>query len=101
MDKKLRYINGTDVSHCKGFVFDGCHKIYVCENDEQVAEMKEYGYEELCPMSAIYATFNNSCPLRFISWADLHTPDIVPQCTSHVTFSYEGGQEISIDFDCE
>ena len=91
MEKKLKYINGTDVSHCKGFVFDGCHKIYVCENEEQVAEMKEYGYEELHPMSAIYATFNNSCPLRFISWADLRTPDIVPQCTSQVTFSYEGG----------
>ena len=101
MDKKLKYINGMDVSHAIGFVTDECHKIYVCENELQVAEMKEYGYEELCPMSAIYATFKNSCPLRFISWADLHTPDIVPQCINHVTFTYEDGTEISVDFDYE
>lgn len=23
--------------------FDGCHKIYICENDEDLAEAKEYG----------------------------------------------------------
>lgn len=25
--------------------FDGCHKIYICENDEDLAEAKEYGYK--------------------------------------------------------
>lgn len=25
--------------------FDGCHKIYICENDEDLKEAKEYGYQ--------------------------------------------------------
>lgn len=91
MDKKLKYVNGKYVYHCIGFVTDGCHKIYVCENQAQFDKMKEFGYEELCPMSALERTFDSSCPLRFIDWADLRSPEIVPQCTSHVTFSYEGG----------
>jgi len=101
MEKKLKYINGTDVSHCVGFVTDGCHKIYLCENDAQFKEMQGYGYEELCPMSALEKTFDSSCPLRFISWADLRQPDVVPQCATRVTFSYDGGKESVLKFDYE
>lgn len=99
MNGKLKYVNGTDVSHCIGFVTDGCHKIYVCENQAQFDEMKEFGYEELCPMSALEKTFDSSCPLRFIDWADLHSPEIVPQCANVVTFSYAGGKESVLEFD--
>jgi len=99
MNRKLEYVNGMDVSHCIGFVTDGCHKIYLCENKAQFNEMKECGYEELCPMSALEKTFDSSCPLRFIDWADLHSPEIVPQCTNVVTFSYAGGKESVLKFD--
>lgn len=99
MEKKLRYIDGKYVSHCIGFVYDGCHKIYVCENQAQFDKMKQFGYEELCPMSALEKTFDSSCPLRFIDWADLHSPEIVPQCANVVTFTYADGKESVLEFD--
>ena len=34
-------VNGVDVSHCKGFAYDGCHKIYLIESDSQI----EYAFE--------------------------------------------------------
>ena len=101
MSNKLKYVNGVDVSHAIGFVTDGCHKIYLVENEEQFKEMKQYGYEELCPMSALEKTFDSSCPLRFISWADFHEPDVVPQCAARVTFSYEGGKDSVRAYDYE
>jgi hypothetical protein len=60
----------------KGIAFDGCHKIYVLMDDEQMAEMKECGYDPLIPaeghttdelLSMLMEWYENSCGLRFIS----------------------------------
>ena len=66
----------------------------MCENKGQLDEMREFGYEELCPMSALEATYAGSCPLRFISWQDLHKPTIVPQFAQQVTFRYNVGKSV-------
>lgn len=59
----------------KGIAWDTCHKIYVLMDDEQMALMREYGYDtlisadEMTPsqMSEKVAEwFDESCGLRFI-----------------------------------
>ena len=75
MDK---YINGLFVS-AFAFAFDGCHKIYLVEDDYDYNKMRSLGYaiydiEEL-PMAWV-----DTCPLRFINSADLNRT-YVPQCT--------------------
>jgi len=58
-----------------GIAFDTCHKIYVLMDDEQMALMRQYGYDSLISsdeMSAeqMYETvsqwYEDSCGLRFI-----------------------------------
>lgn len=66
----------------EAIAFDGCHKIYILMDDEEVAQMKSYGYgqdddgsvlvtiEPDQPMEAYFALvqgwFEDSCGLRFI-----------------------------------
>ena len=94
MSKELTAISGISVKHALGFFTDGCHKIYVAETPKDIDTMHGYGYGELCPMSALEATFKVACPLRFISWVDLSKPEIVPQCAGRVTFSYTTGKSV-------
>jgi hypothetical protein len=65
----------------KGIAFDGCHKIYVLMDDEQMSLMKEYGYGEDNPNFLISSSqldpaematvamswFKDSCGLKFIN----------------------------------
>ena len=64
------------VEMAKGIAFDGCHKIYVLMDDEQMAQMKEWGYDpllssdELTPkemLATIRKWYNESCGLRFVN----------------------------------
>jgi hypothetical protein len=64
----------------KGIAFDGCHKIYVLMDDEQMELMKEYGYGAENPNFLVSSSqldpaematvamswFKDSCGLRFI-----------------------------------
>jgi hypothetical protein len=59
----------------KGIAFDGCHKIYVLMDDEQMAEMREFGYDPLIPaeghtpeelLETIRDWYEDSCSLRFV-----------------------------------
>lgn len=63
------------VEMAKGIAFDTCHKIYVLMDDEQMAQMEEYGYDPLIPSSSmtpeqmlttIKQWYGNSCGLRFV-----------------------------------
>ena len=63
------------VEMAKGIAFDTCHKIYVLMDDEQMAQMEEYGYDPLIPSSSmtpeqmlttIKQWYSNSCGLRFV-----------------------------------
>ena len=58
-------VNGKEIEGNK-FAYDGCHKIYICEDEEDIKDAVETGYAifEIKQLKAIY---NISCPLRFIS----------------------------------
>lgn len=61
-------INGKTVIG-EHFAYEGCHKIYICENQEDIEKAKEIGYTIL-DISEIEDVYNNSCGLRFIrNWA--------------------------------
>lgn len=57
-------INGKEIigNH---FAYDGCHKIYVIEDDIDLQDATRKGYEIL-PISRISEIYKNSCPLKFI-----------------------------------
>ncbi len=63
-------------NEAKGIAYDTCHKIYILMDEEQVALMREYGYDPLitadqldpAEMATVAMTwYKNSCGLRFIS----------------------------------
>lgn len=76
-------------STVKEFAYDGCHKCYIIETEEDKNVMTEIGYDFL-PIIDLANTFNDSCPLRFINNASL-TKSIVPQCEEYVKFIYDDG----------
>ena len=94
MKKKLLKVGNYSVAKAHGFVYDGCHKIYVVCSVAEYKEMKSYGYEKLYPMEQLEQIFAESCPLRFISWADLGKSFIVSQCARKVTFTYNTGKSV-------
>ena len=58
-------INGIKTD-AKEFAYDGCHKIYLIENDNDKKECLETSYEIL-PISKLKQTYKNSCSLKFIN----------------------------------
>jgi len=78
-------IDFTDVEivlpHAKGIAFDGCHKIYVLMDKEQVEKMTGYGYgddygsylltadkmSKAEMLDTLETWFAESCSLRFIN----------------------------------
>lgn len=59
--------------------YDGCHKIYICEDEEDVKEATEIGYE-IHEISELEKLYNISCQLVFISNWKLSI-QYVPQCS--------------------
>ena len=66
------------IRHRGCFAYDGCHKIYVCENIQDVYTMLALGYD-LYPIEELKTAWQNSCPLRFIHPASCKGEDILPQ----------------------
>ena len=75
---KWMKVNGRFLTSCGCFAYDGCHKIYVCETKKEAMKMLDMGYE-LRPIENLERVYKESCPLKFISSADL-TFDYCPQC---------------------
>jgi len=92
MKGKLLRVSNVDVSAAAGFIYDGCHKIYVCRTKNQ-AEICRRAGDRVHPMSALERTFVGSCPLRFINWEDT-LKTIVPQCAQRVTFTYSDRKSV-------
>jgi len=57
-------INGkkTNATH---FAYDSCHKIYLLEDQQDLGEARDSGYDIL-PISKLEKTFHTSCGLQFI-----------------------------------
>lgn len=58
-------INGQAIS-AREFAFDGCHKIYLLEDeaDRTEARISEFN---ILPITSLRNAFNESCGLQFIS----------------------------------
>lgn len=61
----IMIINGKEVD-MELFAYDGCHKIYLIEDSVDLREAQEMGYE-IHYLQELEETYNNSCPLKFIS----------------------------------
>ena len=67
--------------------FDGCHKIYIAQDEAQVALFEDYGYEHVVRgtpselMANLDDWYESSCGLRFIS-AVATNPDGPDEFTS-------------------
>lgn len=62
-------INGIEVVSNGYFAYDGCHKIYILENEKDLQESTKAGYI-IYPITDLEEAYNNSCDLRFIyNWA--------------------------------
>ena len=53
-------------TEAKKFAYDGCHKIYLIEDEADEKKALEYTYKIL-PIEELKETFEKSCPLRFIN----------------------------------
>jgi hypothetical protein len=60
----------------KGIAWDTCHKIYILMDDQEVAQMRGYGYDPLLTsadaspsdmLAEVLRWYRESCGLRFIS----------------------------------
>ena len=83
------------VADAKAITWDTCHKIYVLMDDEQVAEMRGYGYEPIVTkaeatteqmIEMLQEWYDESCGLRFINAVETNHEnpnagftDLVPQ----------------------
>lgn len=62
------------------FVWDGCHKIYIIENEEEATEAKKSGYAVLNIEDDLETAWKDSCNLKFINFWNLDKDAIIPQC---------------------
>lgn len=69
------------------YFFDGCHKIYLIEDEQDKQNFLNIGWTEndIYTIDTIIDCYENACPLKFIQTCKLKT--IVPQCTTQVTFT--------------
>lgn len=74
-DKIEKVVNEGKI---KKFAYDGCHKIYLIESEEQEKEAKSYRYNIL-PIEELLNTYEDSCSLRFINFWDLSKEPLVNQ----------------------
>lgn len=90
MSKKIVEINGYDVSKALGYVYDGCHKFYIIEDEADKKEAFDSWGAPVAPLTDdMFHLFLKSCPLRFIHNWKLDK-DIIPQ-DSPAEFEFEDG----------
>lgn len=77
-------VNGIEIIGSK-FAYDGCHKIYIIEDEVDERKALELGYD-IFAIDELEDTWNNSCELRFIRNWKLNK-DYVKQF-ENATFEY-------------
>ena len=88
----MMYVNDVEIIGNK-FVYDGCHKIYIIEDENDLKECQElwgelHWGEDVFDIIALEDVYNNSCDLRFISNWKLDKR-YVNQFEEDVEFRYE------------
>lgn len=103
-------INNKKVKTNGLFAYDGCHKIYILESEQDRQAAIDNGYTILL-MEELEETYNTSCPLRFINNWKLDTT-YVSQCETaefsneaedknkklYLCFYYKGKHQCSYTF---
>lgn len=78
-DTVAEYLNKS-----KAITWDGCHKIYVLMDDEQVEEMTGYGYDPIIKtfgkylddvLAIVKGWYEDSCGLRFVEAVSTNKED--------------------------
>jgi hypothetical protein len=77
-EKTMFKVNGVEIT-AKQFAYDGCHKIYLINYEEDRESAEECGYT-VFPIEGLHDAYDSSCGLRFISNWDL---------TGHVVGQFE------------
>lgn len=63
----LKFKNADDIEIVGlKFAYDGCHKIYILEDEEDIKDALELNYI-IYPMNKLPVIWYESCPLKFIS----------------------------------
>lgn len=79
-----------------GFVWDGCHKIYLIESITDWDECDAYTPDEMLPMDELPAVWRKTCPLRFIdTYGSLRV--VIPQFANvgHIEIVKRNGKIIT------
>ena len=84
-------INGLQVT-AKKFAFDGCHKIYLIENEYEEANARELGYN-IHPIDELRLAYEGSCSLRFISNWPLDNDEFVSYVGQFEKARFEEGMK--------
>lgn len=81
-DGDLFYINKVNIVNALGFVWDGCHKIYIVEDEDDIQSVRETWHKDeiIFDLGELPRIWSKSCPLRFISNWKLDK-DYVSQCS--------------------
>lgn len=58
-------INNKCIFSTNKFAYDGCHKIYIIEDENDLKEAKKHDYE-IHDIKELPKIWENSCDLRFI-----------------------------------
>ena len=66
MTKRAVTINGNKTK-AKFFAFDGCHKIYLLESDEDITDASSSSGYKVYPIKGLKKAWADSCGLRFIN----------------------------------
>lgn len=80
----MRKINGIEINAI-GFAYDGCHKIYLLNNGDDIVEAEDNGYD-VFDIDGIVSAFIYSCPLRFINEWGGDFKSIISQAENNIVF---------------
>lgn len=80
----MRKINNVEIN-AKSFAWDGCHKLYILNDQKAEKEAKELGYN-IYAIDSLLSAFVYSCPLRYIHEWGGNFKTIVEQAADKVVF---------------
>lgn len=85
----LKKIGKYNLKSIDKFFYDGCHKIYLIEDADDIKEMYDAGWEDndIYPINELENILLNSCPLVFIHNVKL-TKDYLTQNQNTITLTY-------------
>lgn len=95
----MRKINGIEIT-ATAFAYDGCHKIYILNDNKSMIEAQENDYY-IYDIASLPSCFIYSCSLRFINEWEGECETIVPQGADEVVFEgFEVGEDLdSADYE--